>query len=134
MLYFLDTNVISDFLNKTYNVRPRVLAMLEDKDNDIAICPIVYYEVVRGLKIVNSKNKLAEFLALYNSEDLVKLPFDYEVAEKAAEIYDQLHRGQQIEDNDIFIAASAIVNDCTLITANDKYFSRITALKVENWR
>lgn len=134
MLYCLDTNVISDFLNKKYKVQQRLPEMLEDLDNDIAICPIVYYEVIRGLKIVNSKNKLVEFLRLYNSEDLIKLPFDYKVAEKAAEIYDQLHKGQQIEDNDIFIAATAIVNNCTLVTANDKHFARIANLKVENWR
>lgn len=102
MLYCLDTNVISDFLNKKYIVKKRVLEIIADENNQIAICPLVYYEILRGLKIVNSKNKLAEFLDLYNSKDLLKLPFDYIAAEKAAEIYEILHRGNQIEDNDIY--------------------------------
>lgn len=134
MLYCIDTNVISDYLNKKYNVRQHILEMMADQNNDLAICPIVYCEIVHGLKIVNSQNKLSNFMEMYNSEMVIKLPFDYAAAEKAAEIYDQLHRGQQIEDNDIYIAAVAIVNDCTLITANDKHFSRIAGLKVENWR
>ena len=56
------------------------------------------------------------------------------ISQSAAEIYVALHRGQQIEDNDIYIAAAALVNSCTLVTANDKYFLRIDGLNVENWR
>lgn len=73
-------------------------------------------------------------MRIYNNDEVLKLPLDYAAMEKAAEIYVALHRGQQIEDNDIYIAATAIVNGCTLVTANDKHFSRISDLKVENWR
>ena len=134
MLYCLDTSAVSDFLAKRYNVETNIKNALTYKENHIAICPIVHYEILRGLKIFNSKNKLSQFMEMYNSEMLIKLPFDYAAAEKAAEIYEQLHKGRQIEDNDIFIAATAIVNNCTLVTANDKHFSRIADLKVENWR
>lgn len=134
MLYCLDTNVISDFLNKNYHSRQRVEEALANPNNSVAICPIVYYEVVRGLKIAHSKNKLAEFLTLYHNEVLVKLPFDYAAAEIAAKIYNEIHKGNQIEDNDIYIAAVAIVNNCTLVTANEKHFVRIAGLQIENWR
>ena len=134
MLYCLDTNAVSDFLGKKYNVESNMKNALKDSKNGIAICPIVHYEILRGLKLLPSKNKLAEFMKMYNSDILKKLPFNYVAAEKAAEIYYDLHRGKQIEDNDIYIAAVAIVNNCTLITANDKHFGRIENLKVENWR
>ena len=134
MLYCLDTNAVSDFLGKKYNVESNMKNALKDGKNGIAICPIVHYEILRGLKLLPSKNKLAEFMKMYNSDILKKLPFNYAAAEKAAEIYYDLHRGKQIEDNDIYIAAVAIVNNCTLITANDKHFGRIENLKVENWR
>ena len=134
MLYCLDTNAVSDFLGKKYNVESNMKNALKDSKNGIAICPIVHYEILRGLKLLPSKNKLAEFMKMYNSDILKKLPFNYAAAEKAAEIYYDLHRGKQIEDNDIYIAAVAIVNNCTLITANDKHFGRIENLKVENWR
>ena len=38
------------------------------------------------------------------------------------------------EDNDIYIAAIAMANDYTLVTANEKHFSRIEGLTYENWR
>ena len=134
MLYCLDTNAVSDILGNKYNVEANMQKVLAVKKNNIAICLIVHYEILRGLKIFNSKNKLANFMRMYNNAAIIKFPFDYKVAEKAAEIYDQLHKGHQIEDNDIFIAATAIVNNCTLVTANDKHFARIAILKVENWR
>ena len=132
MLYLLDTNAVSDILSGKYNVRQRMEEIYSyDK---IAICPIVHYEIIRGLRAVNSKNKMAEYLRIYNNDEILKLPLNYDAMEKAAEIYVALHRGKQIEDNDIYIAATAIVNGCTLVTANDNHFSRIDGLKVENWR
>ena len=133
MVYMLDTNAVSDILRKKYNVGQHLDAEL-DLGNEIAICPIVHYKIIRGLKTVNSKNKMAEYLSIYNNDRILKLPLDYAAMEKAAEIYVALHRGQQIEDNDIYIAAAALVNGCTLVTANDKHFSRIDDLNVENWR
>ncbi len=134
MRYCLDTNVVSDFMRNKYNVRQRVKAAV-DANDEIAICTIVHYEIIRGLRAVNSKNKMAEYLRIYNNDRILKLPpLDYVAMEKAAEIHVSLRRGQQIEDNDIYIAAAAIVNGCTLVTANDKHFSRIDGLNVENWR
>ena len=48
--------------------------------------------------------------------------------------YNQLRNGRLIEDNDIFIAAMAMVNDCVLVTANEKHFNRIEGLRYVNWR
>ena len=132
--YLLDTNVISDFMRKDENVVKNVQRAMS-KGNQIYICSMVYYEIVRGLKSANKFNRLKEFYAVY--EGLYPLYFDrdnMDVVEKAIDIYDQLHKGQQIEDNDIFIAATAIVNDCVLVTANIKHFGRIEDLKIVNWR
>ena len=131
MLYCLDSNAVSDIQRKRYNV----LEHMEEeiiKGNEIAICSIVYYEIVRGLKAAGAKTKLKEFLQMY--EKFVHLPLDKRAIEVAADIYVSLHKGRQIEDNDIYIAAIAISNDCTLVTANDKHFSRIEELKAINWR
>lgn len=126
MIYCLDTNAVSDFLAKKYNVETNMRNALKDKKNSLAICPIVHYEILRGLKLVPSKNKSAEFMKMYNNEMVKKLPFDY----AAAKIYDELHKGNQIEDNDIYIAAVSIVNNCTLVTANEKNFGRIAELQI----
>ena len=41
--------------------------------------------------------------------------------------------GQSIGMEDVMIAASALTNQCTIVTANTRHFSRIKALKIENW-
>ena len=131
MKYLLDSNVVIDILRDDAGVTTRYET--ESKNgNEILTCPIVYYEIIRGFEISNASKKLDKFLDYFN--DWRDLPLDVAVMEKAAEIYVALHRGRQIEDNDIYIAATAIVNGCTLVTANDKHFSRIDGLKVENWR
>ena len=132
--YCLDTNIVSEILRKNATVRKHMERAFKN-DNPVFICSIVYYEIVRGLKAAGKTRKLKEFLELYTS--LPHLFFDrenYEVVEKATEIYVQLHRGCQIEDDDIFIAAIALVNDCTLVTANTRHFERVEGLKLINWR
>ena len=134
MKYLLDTNVVSDFLRKDALVVKNMENAISNGD-EIYICSIVYYEIVRGLKAAGKFKRLREFNIFY--ENYEKLYFDkenFEVVEKAVDIYVQLHKGKQIEDNDIFIAATAIVNDCTLITANVKHFERVEGLKLINWR
>ena len=119
MIYCLDTNAVSDILRKRYNVSSNMDKFLSNEENHVAICPVVYYEIMRGLKILKSQSKIAEFMKMYNNDNLmIKLPFDYDAAEKAAEIYETLHRGKQIEDNDVYIEAVAIVNG--LYTCNSK--------------
>ena len=41
--------------------------------------------------------------------------------------------GSIIEDFDILIGATAIENDLTLVTDNERHFSRIEGLRVVNW-
>jgi tRNA(fMet)-specific endonuclease VapC len=42
-------------------------------------------------------------------------------------------QGRPTGPNDLLIAAHALANDLTLITANVGEFSRVPGLKVENW-
>lgn len=133
--YCLDTNVISDFMRKDVNVDKNMRTAMEDDNSIILIPTIVFYEVVRGLKAAGKIRRLKEFLTLYKNFQHLFLDRDnYEVINKATEIYTQLHKGQQIEDDDIFIAAIALVNDCTLVTANVRHFERVDGLKIINWR
>jgi tRNA(fMet)-specific endonuclease VapC len=56
------------------------------------------------------------------------------VIERAAIIYTDLYRrGQLISDADILIGATALANDCRLITNNERHLRRIPGLIVENW-
>ena len=130
MRYLLDTNVVIDILRDNKNVA-RHYQIETLKRNRMVICPIVYYEVVRGFKIGGATKKFETFLQLYKNWSM--LMFNEEVAKKAVDIYEQTHK-QVIEDNDIYIAAVAMVNGCTLVTANTRHFGRVEGLIFVNWR
>ena len=129
--YCLDSNVIIDYLRGNENII-RHMDEARKAGNLLSICPIVYYEIVRGFKISNASRQLEKFMSLYQT--LSPLSFDMRAIEKTIDIYVQLHRGQNIEDNDIYIAAISIVNDCTLVTANTRHFGRVEGLDFVNWR
>ena len=134
MKYCLDTNVVSDMLKNYPPVMKNVIKALAE-GSQLQISSIVYYEIVRGLQAPKHVCKRNDFYRLY--ESFPHLYFDRDnlkVAEKAAEIYEQVRHGNIIEDSDIFIAAIAIVNNCVLVTANEKHFNRIEGLRYVNWR
>ena len=129
--YCLDSNVVSDILRGD----PEVMRHFEaaKKNGDILYIPsIVYYEIVRGLKATSKSRKLAAFHIFYNTAE--HLDLDMDAIDKATEIYVQLRKGQNIEDNDIYIASISMVNDCTLVTANTRHFGRVEGLNFVNWR
>lgn len=59
------------------------------------------------------------------------LDFNEDCAKKASNIEKELKaKGITIEIRDIFIASTAIINNCTLATFNKKHFSNINNLKL----
>ncbi len=131
MRYLLDSNAIIDIFREHEKVTNKY-QLASIKRCEIAICSIVYYEVVRGFKRSEATKKLETFLSYCNNWEI--LPLDMKTIEKAIEIYVKLPNGVTIEDNDIYIAAMAMVNNCTLVTANEKHFGRIEGLSCVNWR
>lgn len=129
--FLLDSNAVIDFLRGHTEVVKNFKAA-SSRGDSLGICPTVYYEVVRGFKVVEAPRKLAMFFALFKS--CRTLQTDIRAAEKAAEIYANLPRGVTIEDADIFIAAISMVNECTLVTSNVRHFSRVEGLNFVNWR
>ena len=131
MLYMLDTNIISYFAEGNENVISNLQKCMF-AGNEIGISVIAYYEVERGLKSVDAMKKLADFYAFVSQCALI--PVNLAVAQKASDIYAELRRkGTLIEDADIFIGASALVNNAVLVTNNEEHLGRIAGLKIENW-
>jgi len=42
-------------------------------------------------------------------------------------------KGQMIGNNDLWIAAHAVVAGLTLVTNNESEFGRVRGLKIQNW-
>ena len=131
MKYLLDSNVVIDIMRKDKLIMERYNKE-SMQGNEIYICSIVYYEIIRGFKTSSATKKLENFLQF--SKDWKILPLDMPAIDKAIEIYVSLHKGFTVEDNDIYIAAIAMTNNCTLVTANERHFGRINGLNYVNWR
>lgn len=127
----IDTNIVSAFMRGNPQVIRKIEKYLEKHDT-LTISIITYYEIVRGIKALSSKTKVKafnEFMSACNIEEL-----DLFIADKAADIYDELRRtGKLVEDADILIAATAMKYGMVVVTDNTEHFKRIRGLKVENW-
>jgi tRNA(fMet)-specific endonuclease VapC len=127
----LDTNIITAFLKNDLRVVQSVSEYLEFFDK-LTINIISYYEILRGLKDLGNEEKLNRFEDFIQENELVSIRKS--TVEKAAEIYAYLKKeGNLIEDADILMAATAIVEELVLITNNIKHFKRIKGLKIDNW-
>lgn len=130
MLYMLDTNIVSYLLERNPTVVDRF-----DKafmNNDFSISNVVQYEIQRGIFYRQSKKLQRSFDTFCNYIHVFPMTdFDFV---KAAQIYADLRKsGRLIEDADIFIGASAIVNNAVLVTNNEEHLGRIDGLQIENW-
>ena len=132
MICNLDTSIIIEFLRSNKLVTKKFLSAEED-GNDLAICSVAYYEIMRGFDKMKPSRKQRIFEQFYSATKHFFL--DDKAAEIAAEIYRYLSkRGMKIEDDNIFIAAMTLANDAILITDNVKHFERVPNLKVVNWK
>jgi len=90
------------------------------------VSSVTLYELYMG---ATTHQKWIEVKVL--TDDIPVLPFTKDVAEKAAIIYQELRKTNKlIEFRDIFIAATAIVNEFPVLTRNSKHFKRIEGLVI----
>lgn len=109
---------------------PTVSVLRRLRGSRVAICWVTVAEVYEGA--YGSPNpeghliSMRRFLSAYRV-----LGVDDAIAQKFAELRAELRRrGQMISDLDIFVAATAIVYDLTVITLNRRHFERIRGLQL----
>jgi tRNA(fMet)-specific endonuclease VapC len=76
--------------------------------------------------------------ALERLRELVQLLPALSLPESAAEAYGSIRaelesKGEMIGNNDLWIAAHAVVAGLTLVTNNESEFRRVRGLKIQNW-
>ncbi|MFM5981126.1 MAG: type II toxin-antitoxin system VapC family toxin [Sphaerospermopsis kisseleviana] len=131
MGYLLDTNIVSAIFKNNQKVIIQ-LDNLRIQKEKVFMSAVTYYEIERGLLAVNATKKLKDLEKLATQYQVLLLD-DMAIFKKASEIYADLkQRGLPIQDADIFIAATSIIHDLTLVS-HDSDLSRITGLKLENW-
>ena len=131
MRYMLDTNVcIYVIKHKPEKVFQKLQTIHPE---DVCISSVTYAELVHGVEksIAVEKNRLALSMLLANMEIL---DFDVDAADCYGKIRAGLEKnGTPIGPLDMMIAGHAQSLEYTVVTNNVKEFSRVSALRIENW-
>lgn len=128
----IDTDILSYYFRGDAEVVGNFSKYLDQYDL-IEISLVTYYEITSGLLARNALKQLAVFED-FAKENIV-LPLTEKSVRISAELYSVLRQtGNPLDDIDLFIAGVAIENELTLVTNNEKHFSRIPGLKIENWK
>ena len=130
LAYLLDTNILSDLVR---NPQGEVAAQITKAGEDSVCTSVIVAAELRYGATKSNSAKLAERIDLILSA-LEILPLETPADHHYAAIRHHLTcRGTPIGPNDLLIAAHALANDLTVITANVGEFLRVPGLKVENW-
>ena len=93
---------------------------------------ITRYEVLLGLKARKATKLLTQFEAICKNHTI--LPLTDPMIVLASDLWASLKiAGQLLEDDDIFIAATALHHGLSLATGNTAHFNRIPGLTLEDW-
>jgi tRNA(fMet)-specific endonuclease VapC len=131
MDFLFDTNTVSALLKQNKVIAEKVNDVT-DKGAKIFLSIVTDYEIRRGLFAVNATTQLKNYEILRQQYQLLWID-NLEISKQAAKIHADLkQKGQIIQEADILIAATALVNNLTVVTS-DNHFLRIPDLKVENW-
>ncbi|NQX00970.1 type II toxin-antitoxin system VapC family toxin [bacterium] len=133
MKLLLDTNVCIDLLRG----RPEVVARFRDHSpSDLGVSAVTVFELIQGTRRAPEpyraieREKVETFLAL-----ITTVLFDGECGRLAGEINaDLLNRGTPVGVMDVFIAATALRMEVSVVTNDSRDFSRIAGLEVIDWR
>lgn len=129
--YLLDTNILSGLLRS----EPQLVARVDQaaaNQAEFLLCPLVFYEILRGLLHRDAQKQLQLFLDYtrgFTWDDFVQADW-----QQAAQLWAGLRRqGRQISDADLLIGVYALQRQAVIITDNQKDFEFL-GVDAENWR
>lgn len=126
----LDTNIVCELARNPHGAVTRRIA--EVGPDAICISIITAAELRYGCAKKGSPKLMAQIEAILGSLQVLALdvPADAEYGGIRAELE---AAGKPIGPNDLFIAAHAYALGAVLVTANTGEFTRVRALRIENW-
>ncbi|HEY6562465.1 MAG TPA: type II toxin-antitoxin system VapC family toxin [Polyangiaceae bacterium] len=128
--YLLDTNIVSDLVR---NPRGAVMRRIR-KVGEEQVCTsvVVAAKLHYGATKKASPRLTAQLEAVLDVLEVV--PFEAPAETHYGRLRTELERaGKLIGANDLLIAAHASALGYTLVTDNDREFSRVNSLHLENW-
>ncbi|MBI2923035.1 MAG: type II toxin-antitoxin system VapC family toxin [Planctomycetes bacterium] len=133
MKYLFDTNVLQELLRPRGN-RGVIRRLSSAPAEDCATSIIVVAELRAGTRLRPDPGQAWNRVENAILQNVTVLDITSQEALVAGDVMaDLLARGLKPPAADLLIAATALSNDLILVSRNLKDFSRIAALKVENW-
>lgn len=129
MNYLLDTNICIYFLKGRYGLIEKIgqIGFENLYISEISVAELKFGAEKsdfpdRNRIVVNNLIERFKILPIFSSLDIY--------AKEKAKLKKE---GKIVDDLDLFIGATAISNDMVLVTNNERHFSRLTDIKIENW-
>ena len=133
MIYLLDTNAFTDIMRE----HPRMIARLEGlpTDDRVVICSIVRGEILYGINRLSPGKRQQDLSS--KAENIFAALLCEPVPEAAADHYasvknTRLKKGLSMDENDLWIAATALHVGACLVT-RDHDMQQIDGLIVADW-
>ena len=130
VIYLLDTNAISDLMRAAPRIENWMAGL--DQGDRVVTCTIVRGEVLFGIARLPEGRRRAEleetgrqFLAVLRCEPVPERAGDFYAAVKLA----RQQRGLALDENDLWVAATALALGATLVS-RDSDFTGIDGLPV----
>ena len=134
MQYLLDTDICSYVMRARDQ---RLLAIMQDKARsgaDLSISAVTYAELRLGAERSRNADRYNQAIQAFCDRLSGVLAWDKTAADEFAGLQARLLGTETpIGDNDAMIAAHALSLGRVLITNNEKHFSGVPGLPVENW-
>jgi tRNA(fMet)-specific endonuclease VapC len=130
MIFLIDIDIIIYSLKNHPNVEYN---FHRNANNPKMVSVITYGELMLGAK--NSKDRHKNIATVHRISELFPVvDVTKSIMATFGDIKAELQKKEQIiDDMDLIIAATAITMNYTLVTNNEKHFSRIPGLELENW-
>ena len=127
--YLLDTNICIFFLRGKFNLNEKIKQIgLEN----CCISEITLAELKYGAECSNKAKENHKMIDAF-AKELIVIPIISALNIYAKEKAKLRSKGELIDDFDLLIGCTAISENIILVTDNEKHFSRLTSIKIENW-
>jgi len=129
MDYLLDTNICIHFFKGQFEIKEKIEQIGYER---FAISEITLAELIYGAEKSQKRDKNIEVVDSF-SEKITIIPIFQSINTYAKEKARLRRLGTIISDLDLFIGATAIFSNMTLVTRNVREFERMENIKIENW-
>ena len=129
MSFLLDTDIASAYLQGNGKVFNRFI----QHGGGLYISVLSVSELFSWVYVAdNPTRREGGLLAMLS--DVTVLPIDDDIARKCGQLRASLqHKGTKVPTLDLLIAATALLHNLTVVTHNQRHFSLVPDLRIQDW-